>query len=119
MLSTDSLVILALFVAIAALIVALASMLIARSARSYCAAWGRWAENNAEASVVAGLSAEMTDLRDGYASLLASHKKLRSRITMRVNREKKRLDNAGDVDLSSESDKKALRLAARQVGLLK
>lgn len=101
------------------LIVALIAIINARSARNYASAWAKWATDNAESSVVAQLSGEMTDLTDSYNALLKSHKRLRSRITMRENREKKKLDDEPDDDLSSERDKRALRLKARAAGLLK
>lgn len=47
---------------------------------------GRVVIPRAKKADVAALSAELTDLRDAYESLLASHKKLRARITMRQHR---------------------------------
>jgi hypothetical protein len=67
---------------------------------------------------IAELSAEMSELTDAYGALLKSHKKLRSRITMRENREKG-MDQGTGSDLSSLTDKRALRLAAKGAGLLK
>lgn len=94
----------------------------ARNAASHSAACAVWVRKVSEmrdpTTKIAELSAELTELTDSYAALLKSHKKLRSRITMRENREK-RVDNAPAEDLSSGRDKRALRLAAKERGLLK
>lgn len=61
---------------------------------------------------IAILSGEVTDLKDAYASLLAQHKRLRSRIGMRENRDRK-VNGAGDLpDSLRDPDgyKKAMRL---------
>lgn len=107
-----------LLFSIFAVIVGFASMIIARSAASYARAVEKYLRAREPESRIAELSAEMTELSDAYAALLASHKKLRSRITMRENREKGR-DTHNAQDLSSETDKSKLRLAAKQAGLLK
>jgi len=62
---------------------------------------------------MAAVEATMTDLTDSYDGLLASHKKLRSRIGMRATREK------AENSLDSGDDKVKLRLAAKQSGLLR
>lgn len=69
---------------------------------------------------IAEVEATLTDLSDSYASLLAAHKKLRSRITMRANRAK--AENGADIpDARTDPDgwKRAMRLQLRQQGLLK
>lgn len=71
---------------------------------------------------LAELESTLTELLDSYDSLLASHKKLRSRIGMRQNRARR--SNGVDSDVTappaSEEErsayKKALRDAARQKG---
>ena len=68
---------------------------------------------SAPANRVAEISAELTELRDAYDSLLKSHKKLRSRIGMRENRARKRQDDAEPV---AADEKAALRVVARQQG---
>lgn len=116
--------ILALALAAAASIIATAAALFARRAAQnsgLCASW--MDRNNANAvslKRMADVEAQMTDLVDSYGSLLASHKKLRARIGMRENRLKK--GNTGDgeaEELHSETDKAALRLKAKQAGLLR
>ena len=65
------------------------------------------------------LEVQLTELYDSYVALLKSHKKLRSRITMRENRAKK-MDNAGvAVDSDSHlSEKQRLRLEAKSRNLI-
>lgn len=72
------------------------------------------------AAHVAELAAGLTELTDAYDALLRSHKKLRSRIGMRENRgaDGRRESPQGQLSLDS-TDKIALRLAARQHGLLR
>ena len=105
-----------------ALCLAIASMLIARSARSHAANCVEWlqkaAQSHPDKAEIAKLSAELTELTDAYHALLASHKKLRSRIGMRENR-KRKLDDQDDAELGSMTDKDKLRLAAKAQGLLK
>lgn len=121
MLSTEFLLWSAIFIACGSLLIALAAIIIAQSSARYaraCADWARNLDNQREPeSRIAALSSEMTELSDAYAALLRSHKKLRSRITMRENREKGSADD--DPDLSSGTDKRQLRLAAKSAGLLK
>lgn len=70
---------------------------------------------------VADLETTLTDLLDAYHTLLAGHKKLRSRIGMRELRDKR--ENA--VDSGTETDaerlflKKQLRLDLKSKGLLR
>lgn len=93
----------------------------ARHARLYAANCEVWVQKVAKmrdpTAAVAALSSEMTELQDSYQSLLKSHKKLRSRIGMREVREKAGSDPGSD--LSSETDKRQLRLAVKAAGLLK
>ena len=103
---------------------AITCALFARSARSEAAKCYEWVEAVSKmrnpAAKVAQLSAEVTELTDSYDALLKSHKKLRARIGMREARRKKAdLDTGNGSDLSSETDKRALRLAAKNAGLLK
>ncbi len=70
------------------------------------------------------LSAEVTDLRDLYTSLLGSHKKLRSRIAMRQNRGKggRRVADRGDIhtdEAARAAYKAELRESAKSRGLLR
>lgn len=99
----------------------IAAVLIARSARNYAASCVDWLKESRKTSPehakIAQMSAELTELTDAYDALLKSHRTLRSRITMRENREKKR-DNEPEGSLES-TDKKALRIAAKSAGLLK
>lgn len=87
---------------------------------NYCRDTARWVEkNNSKSSSlrqIAELEAAMTELLDSHQSLLDSHKKLRSRIGMRELRER-RASEEQTTDLSS-GDKRALRLAAKQSGLI-
>ena len=71
---------------------------------------------------IAEVEATLTELSDAYSALLASHKKLRSRITMRENRAK--AANGADTDLpDSRTDpdgwKRAMRLQLRKEGVLR
>jgi len=125
MLSTDlSTIALICAVTVAALsmILALLCWVNARSARLYAANCQVWVEKVAKmrdpTKKVAQLSAEMTELTDSFDALFKSHKKLRARIGMRAAREKKLAADA-EPDLSSETDKRQLRLAAKSAGLLK
>lgn len=121
MLSTELALICAGIVTILSLTLALVCVVNARRARSYAANCAEWVKRVADmrdpTTKVAELSAEMTELADSYHALLKSHKKLRSRIGMRENRN--RAGAAPDEELSSITDKSALRLAAKSRGLLK
>lgn len=69
---------------------------------------------------IAELEATLTELSDAYAALLDSHKKLRSRISMRQLREKR--GNGSDIpDPASDPAgwKRAMRLQLRREGVLK
>ena len=70
---------------------------------------------SAPASRIAEISAELTELSDAYDALLKSHKKLRSRITMRENRAKKRQDD-GQTEAERDDVKTNLRVLARKQG---
>ena len=118
MFSTENALYASLLFSVFAVMVAFASMIIARSAATYARAVEKYLSAKEPESQIAALHAEMTELTDAYDALLKSHKKLRSRITMRENREKGR-DNDPETDLGSSTDKTALRLAAKRSGLLK
>ena len=107
-----------LFISLFSFIAACAALIIARSAATYSRAVERYLRQKEPESQIAALSGQMTELTDAYDALLKSHKKLRSRITMRENRQKGR-DTDDDPDLSSMTDKTALRHAAKRAGLLK
>jgi len=91
-----------------------------------CASWV--AENNLKAfsgSKTAELENSLTELWDSHASLLASHKRLRSKYGMRDLRERKANgpDDQPQLDLGDEAEKAAyksrLRLEAKKHGLLR
>lgn len=121
MLSTETALYLTVTVSFLSLCLALLCVWNARRAQSYAANCENWMRRVAEmrdpTAKIAELSGEMTELADSYSALLKSHRKLRSRISMRENREKGGADPASD--LSSERDKRQLRLAAKSAGLLK
>ncbi len=122
MLSTDWTLYGFVFHAFLTLSLAILCWVNARNAASHSAACQVWVRKVAElrdpTTRIAELSSQMTELTDSYDALLKSHKKLRSRITMRDNRQKG-LDASNGSDLSSERDKDTLRLAAKSRGLLK
>ena len=69
---------------------------------------------------LAEVESTLTELSDAYDALLESHKKLRSRISMRQLREKRK--NGTDVpDATTDPDgwKREMRLKLRQSGVLK
>lgn len=121
MLSTDLVLICAVTVALLSLCLALLCWLNARRARiqaAHCYEYVQQVQAARDPTArLAEISAELTELTDAYAAMLKSHKKLRSRITMRENREK--AGTTGGGDLASIADKQALRLAAKARGLLK
>jgi hypothetical protein len=96
MLSTD-LPTFSVILSAVALLVACVCMFIAARAHRWAVAAIKWThEYNADSlslKQLAELEAQMTDLYDSYSALLASHKKLRSRIGMREVREKRRSEN--------------------------
>lgn len=104
------------------LALAIASWVNARNAGIRAAKCYEWVHRVSEmrdpTAKIAELSTELTELTDAYDSLLKSHKKLRARITMREHRAKK-VDGTDPDDLGSISDKRQLRLAAKNAGLLK
>jgi len=69
---------------------------------------------------VARLAAEVAEMADAHAALMKSHSKLRSRIGMRENRERKRDAASSEVVTEglSSTDKTQLRLAAKAQNLL-
>lgn len=122
MLSTDSALIYAVIVAFLAACLAILCWVNARKAANHAAECYSWVEKVGHmrdpTARIAELSTELTELHDAYDALLSSHKKLRSRIGMRENRAKKASDPDPE-DLSSVTDKRQLRLAAKAAGLLK
>lgn len=121
MLPTEIVFLIALAYAATLLTLALVCVWKSRQAASHSQQCYEYVQRIAElrdpTTKVAELSAEMTELADSYHALLKSHKKLRSRIGMRENRQKAGVDQ--DEDLSSIADKRQLRLAAKGAGLLK
>jgi len=109
-----------------ATVVAFAAVNEARKMADYCAKCTNYMhENNAEAfkdSRIAALDSSLTELSDQFSSLNASHKRLRSKYGMRDLRERQKNGDdepEGDLDLAKTNDKRALRLALMQKGLLK
>jgi len=91
---------------------------LARQCRSACDYLLNQNRNDLGLRRLAEVEGTLTELLDSYDSLLKSHKKLRSRIGMRETRARR--NGAGsDDDLSSGTDKTALRIAAKSAGLLK
>ena len=88
-----------------------------------CSDWMH--ENNLEAlkdSRIAVLDTTLTELCDQVSSLEASHKRLRSKYSMRDLRERRNAsedDPNHELNLSTTKDKRALRLKLREKGLLK
>ena len=123
----------ALVLAGIALIFALAAMDVARKSLLRARESEKWLMENAESSVtrahLAKMSGEITDLVDSYEALLKNHNRLRSRISMRENREKKKAPENGaerdpdTVDWVDEGGKAAykakLRREAKASGLLR
>ena len=75
---------------------------------------------------MAEIQAELTDLADSYASLIAAHKRLRSRIGMRELREKKKSSHNGAERGSVPQDpgqkaayKQQFRTEMREKGMLR
>lgn len=97
-----------------------------RRMATYAAECTSWLEtNNMEAlkdSKLGKLESSLTELWDSHSSLLASHKRLRSKYGMRDLRERRNAehdDPNGELDLATTRDKTALRLELRKRGLLK
>lgn len=68
---------------------------------------------------MADVETTLTELTDSYDSMLRSHKKLRSRIGMRNNRDAAKNGLDSDSELATQPDKTKLRLAAKAAGLLR
>lgn len=119
MFSTGFPQILAVLLASVALIGAAVALFYARKCAFYSHQIAKFTSERAPRRRIAEISGEMSDLRDAYDSLLQSHKKLRSRITMRQNRAKKENGAQDSLDLSTSVEKDRLRLACRERGLLK
>lgn len=94
MLSTDLSTILLLFVSCAALFVSGFTYYRMRASEKWLEQVARWIENdNADAVSLrrmAEVEAGFTDLRESFDQLLASHKRLRSRISMRELRDRRK-----------------------------
>lgn len=123
MLSTELSTILAAGFGILATAAAVFSALawrIARKSRDDAAALAGWTHENAKSSVtlkrLTELETELTELTDSYAALMKSHKKLRARIGMRLNRQNGRAEDQEGVQ--SSTDKAQLRLYAKKHGFL-
>jgi len=68
---------------------------------------------------LAEMSAELTELKDAYDSLLKSHKKLRSRIGMRANREEQHASTDDGLPAPDDPNwKKKTRVALAKAGKL-
>jgi len=67
---------------------------------------------------VADIECELTELKDAYDALLTSHKKLRSRIGMRKNRDDQAQPDDGMPDPKSPDWKKQARIALAKAGKL-
>lgn len=108
------------FVALALLLVLFAIVFYRwmRKLAAYCTEAVQVVQNQNANSVklrqIADLSAEMTDLRDSFDSLLKQHKKLRARYTMRERRSNGKTDESG----LHSTDKTEVRKAAKAAGLL-
>jgi len=91
-----------LFVGCAALFVSGFTYFRMRASEKWLERVGRWVEEeNAEAVSlrrIAEIEAGFTDLRESFDQLLASHKKLRSRISMRELRERRKDGSQDDQD---------------------
>lgn len=75
-------------------------------------------ERSISLSKLAQFECDLTELSDSYDALLASHKKLRARISMRELRKRRKSENGVDTE-PEPVDKEALRAKARSIGLLK
>lgn len=106
-----------------ATVVAFSSVAECRKMARYCAQCTDYMhDNNMEAlkdSKLAAIASELTELSDSFASLSASHKRLRSKYGMQDLRARRNAGDDGEVDLSETTDKRALRLELRKKGLLK
>lgn len=102
----------------------------ARKLASYAGECVAWIDkNNLDAlsdSKIADLERSLTELWDSHSSLLASHKRLRSKYGMRDLRERRKNGEDGEQepDLFSDDDRKAalkrkLRVEAKGKGLLR
>jgi len=128
MLSTDFYTLTLLFVPVFAIGVTIGALVHARKCARYCESAANFmAENTKEAvsnSKTGELERSLTELWDSHASLLASHKRLRSKYGMRDLRERRNADERdssgnGSLDLGTTTDKDALRAELRKSGQLK
>jgi len=122
MLSTNFLVILAVIAALA-----LVFQVQIAGIKKFCRKITDFVEKSNKRSLslarIAEVEATLTELSDAYDALLKSHKKLRSRIGMRENREKRANgaleDNMPDARTDPDGWKRAMRLQLRREGVLK
>ena len=122
MLSTDFEQNAAIFLAGASFLVSAVALYLAMQSVKYARASWKYAQNVAQGKLdrakMAEIDTSLTELTDAYDALLKSHKKLRSRIGMRENRQTSN-GQTNLTGLSDERDKDKLRLQCRASGLLK
>lgn len=111
LLSTELLTILASFSALA---LAVAALFVTLSTRRDTAAAANYVASQNKRSLslkkMAEVEATLSELTDAYDALLTSHKKLRSRIGMRANRQEKKDNEIPDPTKDPAGYKKAMRL---------
>lgn len=85
---------------------------------AYCRDAVEFVRNQNKKSVtlrrMAEVETSLTELTDAYDAMMTSHKKLRARINMRAVRD----DKKNDAKSGNGVDKDALRLAAKERGLI-
>lgn len=89
-------------------VISVVALWLAAQSAAHATAMATYVEEANEKSVtlktMAELSAEVTDLRDAYESLLQSHKKLRSKIGMREVRARRKNNADRDQDVPDPRD---------------
>lgn len=111
MLSTEIVVFSGVFLAL--IVVALISLRLFNLERKVAHALAYMAEQNKRAlslKKMAEVETSLTELTDAYDALLASHKKLRSRIGMRANRDAKKESELPDPREDPAGYKREMRL---------
>jgi len=120
MLFTDLSTVLLLAAAVIAVFLSSGAIYIAAKARQYANDCVLWVQQSNKRSVslakLAELETQLTELTDSYSALMGSHRKLRSRISMR---EKRARDASNGLDLEATQDKAALRAELRRTGQLR
>lgn len=124
MLSTGFSENLPLIVSLLALGMALGAVWSARNVYKRALELGIWVKQHAESSKSADLERTLMELCDTVSSLEASHKRLRSKYSMRETRERRKngQDDQSQAELDDEAKaglKKRLRLQAKRDGLLR